>query len=386
MILRLIQLPLNSKVFFCTYKYKMSHLEVESLSKLELSLQCTLCFKIPRELPIPCCSAGHLVCRKCRRIVTDCPICRVKLQSDTSSLAGGVISNVLEESLSNLEENLECPVCIKIPRDLPIPCCEAGHIVCQNCRGRVTRCPICRGRLEANTSSLADSLVRIVNHRCKFSFHGCDVKMKLDDILIHEKTCSFKADYKCKFNAYGCNVEMELNKIDVHAKTCPERTAICPFSSCKREIQIKKYNEHSIEKGCAIKGKSGKEDGMLFVDYDWICKENLHENQEWQFSQLQVQDVSFYCEMSYLATVRSFIFRVFVPDGVETASKYTARITVAPDSRRNLKHKVPVLSIEDIPNMEGNKCWIVHYDLMRPFFDTSTSIEILVEIFETERC
>ena len=209
--------------------------------------------------------------------------------------------------------------------------------------------------------------------------------MKLDDILIHEKTCSFKADYKCKFNAYGCNVEMELNKIDVHAKTCPERTAICPFSSCKREIQIKKYNEHSIEKGCAIKGKSGKEDGMLFVDYDWICKENLHENQEWQLSQLQVQDVSFYCEMSYLANVRSFIFRVFVPHDFETASKYTARITVAPDSRRNLNNKVPVLYIEDIPNLEGNKCWIVHYDLMRPYFDTSTSIEILVEIFETER-
>ena len=34
-------------------------------------------------------------------------------------------------------EDLECPVCFSIPRELPIPSCSAGHIVCKSCRVEV---------------------------------------------------------------------------------------------------------------------------------------------------------------------------------------------------------------------------------------------------------
>ena len=44
-----------------------------------------------------------------------------------------------------IEKLLECPVCYNIPRDLPIPQCPAGHIICKTCRDPVSMCPTCRG-------------------------------------------------------------------------------------------------------------------------------------------------------------------------------------------------------------------------------------------------
>ena len=42
---------------------------------------------------------------------------------------------------------LECPICFNVPRDLPIPACSAGHIICKKCKSTVTTCPTCRRRL-----------------------------------------------------------------------------------------------------------------------------------------------------------------------------------------------------------------------------------------------
>ena len=63
------------------------------------------------------------------------------------------------------------------------------------------------------------------------------------------------------------------------------------------------------------------------------------------------------------------LYRVFLTDGVETASKFTARITVFSHASSELIHEVPVLSIEDLPGMDSSqaydKYWVVSYDEMR---------------------
>ena len=77
------------------------------------------------------------------------------------------------EGLNDLESVVECPVCLVVPRDLPIPCCPAGHIMCRSCRARVLHCPTCRRQLGDNTSSLAAALIERVKHRCQYSEFGC---------------------------------------------------------------------------------------------------------------------------------------------------------------------------------------------------------------------
>ena len=43
----------------------------------------------------------------------------------------------------NMESELECPICFELSRP-PVYQCPEGHIICHNCRPRVSRCPVCR--------------------------------------------------------------------------------------------------------------------------------------------------------------------------------------------------------------------------------------------------
>ena len=58
------------------------------------------------------------------------------------------------KSTEDLREDLECPVCLKIPRDVPIYQCNSGHIHCKECHPKIRECPICRTRLTGDTRSL----------------------------------------------------------------------------------------------------------------------------------------------------------------------------------------------------------------------------------------
>ena len=57
-------------------------------------------------------------------------------------------------STEDLKEDLECPVCLKIPKDIPIYQCTAGHIHCKDCHPSLRRCPICRIELQGENRSL----------------------------------------------------------------------------------------------------------------------------------------------------------------------------------------------------------------------------------------
>ena len=95
------------------------------------------------------------------------------------------------------------------------------------------------------------------------------------------------------------------------------------------------------------------------------------ENEDFAFFQFPVEDFKAYCDFSYVASKQSFVFRMFLPDCVEKASKYTARITISPHSSRNLVYRGPVLSIEDLPDVNSsqayNKYWFISKDVIIPF-------------------
>ena len=117
---------------------------------------------------------------------------------------------------------LECPVCSMIPRSLPVLACAAGHVVCELCGPRLVQCPLCRKSLcGRNTNTIIGSIIEIAQH-------------------------------KCKFNIFNCGVEKPLNEIEAHEKECRERTIVCPFGACKKEVQLRKYEFHSLFNQCAI--------------------------------------------------------------------------------------------------------------------------------------
>ena len=119
-----------------------------------------------------------------------------------------------------VQDIIECPVCFKIPRDLPIPACAAGHIVCQGCRNQVSHCPTCR-RPIIGSNTLVGYISNISSH-------------------------------KCSFYMFGCNHKYNYLQIKEHEELCPERTVKCPYVECKRDVQLKGFREHALSQECAI--------------------------------------------------------------------------------------------------------------------------------------
>ena len=88
---------------------------------------------------------------------------------------------------------LTCPVCLELPRHLPVPVCQNGHTICLTCsRNGLGHCPVCRcvrtrSKLlmrrarcilvslmvcrdprPRGVSFLAGRLIQVVPHRCPY--------------------------------------------------------------------------------------------------------------------------------------------------------------------------------------------------------------------------
>ena len=124
-------------------------------------------------------------------------------------------------SLDDIEDVLECVICLEFPRTTPIYQCDNGHVLCNTCHGRVTDCPTCRGRLG--------------KVRC----------------LAMEKVLA-KFPLPCKFNQYGCSVILEQKQLQQHEQICCCKPASCPLPDCSKIISGKEVMEHLYEKHACI--------------------------------------------------------------------------------------------------------------------------------------
>ena len=89
---------------------------------------------------------------------------------------------------SDLASLFECPVCFDYVLP-PILQCHAGHLVCSNCRPKLTCCPTCRGQLGGNIRNLAmEKVASTVLFPCKYSSGGCGMTL-LHTEKVNPKIC-----------------------------------------------------------------------------------------------------------------------------------------------------------------------------------------------------
>lgn len=251
----------------------------------------------------------------------------------------------MEESiLTKLEESLECPVCYNIPRELPISCCEAGHILCKSCKNKLFKCPTCRRSIKSSniTNNLAETQIMLINHKCKFSFYGCKVKMKINEIILHEKNCT-------------------------------EKTIKCPRSKCREDIQIKKFYDHTLKKGC---GESiiQQSDTEAYNFYYNIYNFNKNKNmQTMKMVNLYFHNQCFYFIISYIASTKCFMITVMLPDSNHRASQYKVKITIISQEQRKLIYEGNVVSIDKLYNIDNKienlGVWIIPYNALEPLIN-----------------
>jgi len=118
-------------------------------------------------------------------------------------------------TLEKLKENVECPVCMEIPRAGPMFVCPNGHFVCKKCK--TGSCPTCRVAMGDGKSLLAITVIENIDHKCKF---------------------------------VECEELFALDKLAAHEKICEHRIVRCPHSPCTEEIALSKLLEHLGKKTC----------------------------------------------------------------------------------------------------------------------------------------
>lgn len=120
---------------------------------------------------------------------------------------------------------LECSVCYNIPSPTTMILCLNGHVVCNKCRTRLSKCGFCKSEFKNEPfSNVLHKLLDSVQFECEFANVGCLQKVNLSDRHVHEIECKFRN--KCKYFEDGCNQNVEQNMAE-HEETCYFRPIYC---------------------------------------------------------------------------------------------------------------------------------------------------------------
>ncbi|PNF26647.1 E3 ubiquitin-protein ligase SIAH1 [Cryptotermes secundus] len=134
-----------------------------------------------------------------------------RLHSTSSSSATATNTTADSAYLASL---FECPVCFDyiLP---PISQCKNGHLICSNCRPKMTRCPTCRARLGNIRCLGMEKVASTVMFPCKHSTYGCAVALLHTEKRKHEETCEFRP-YSCPFPGSSCTWQGSLQQVVPH--------------------------------------------------------------------------------------------------------------------------------------------------------------------------
>lgn len=105
--------------------------------------------------------------------------------------------NICENSSTSTENSeLNCPVCLEIPKK-EIYLCSKGHSICGSCIETVKRCPACRTKLSGSLTNrsrnfMAEALLDKMKFECPWKDFGCEDLISRDQFCNHEETCKFR--------------------------------------------------------------------------------------------------------------------------------------------------------------------------------------------------
>jgi len=122
-----------------------------------------------------------------------------------------------KEKVNDLKKQVECPVCLDVPRKGPVFTCPNGHLVCQKCKRET--CPTCREVVGKNKSLIAIEVIEKILHDCKF-------------VECEQKFC--------------------LKTIERHEKSCRHRIVACPYAYCDQMVPLSKLLDHLQIKPCSF--------------------------------------------------------------------------------------------------------------------------------------
>ncbi|XP_020759235.2 E3 ubiquitin-protein ligase SIAH1-like [Odocoileus virginianus] len=119
-------------------------------------------------------------------------------------------------SSSDLASLFECPVCFDCALP-PILQCPNGHLICSECRSRLTRCPTCRELLTPIRNLAMEKLAVSVLFPCKYATFGCEITMPPTEKADHEEHCEFRPCC-CPCPGASCGWQGAVNAVVAHVR------------------------------------------------------------------------------------------------------------------------------------------------------------------------
>jgi len=108
----------------------------------------------------------------------------------------------------------ECPVCFDYALP-PILQCQSGHIVCSQCRQKLSSCPTCRGPLGNIRNLGMEKVADTILFPCKYQTNGCLLNLMHKHKLEHEDCCDFRP-YMCPCPGASCKWQGSLENVMSH--------------------------------------------------------------------------------------------------------------------------------------------------------------------------
>lgn len=113
---------------------------------------------------------------------------------------------------SQLLVELECPVCTNYMMP-PIRQCKSGHSICEVCRKRLPKCPLCQEKFLDSRNISLEGLAAKMHYPCVNKDSGCTAVLSLSEREQHEASCMYKG-FKCGMDR--CTWVGKYEEIETH--------------------------------------------------------------------------------------------------------------------------------------------------------------------------
>merc|ERR1719474_2381091 len=251
-----------------------------------------------------------------------------------------------ETFLRELQESVMCPVCLSIPRQPPVPCCQNGHVICSKCKDKVEVCPTCRVSMTNCVSQVAATIIQKIQHPCDFRDAGCDTRCDILSISAHEESCGF-------------------------------RLVRCPHWACDEQISLTSLTSHVISAECGDNYMAKALPYQEEIEYTRAL-DDQDGNSFWRPSLLQFQNVTFYLQVE--KQDKQWYFYVQMEGSASECEKFESRVSVckyANSDRHSISYfgKVCPIDIKGADELDAAGCGLnVRDAVMEKIFvvDTST--------------
>ena len=251
-------------------------------------------------------------------------------------------------STEDLREELECPVCYKIPTSTPIFQCDQGHIHCKLCHPKLQFCPICRIHLAETRALLAEKLLARLTMKC--SNDHCNEMLIGEKMVEHEKVCQFRS-VRCP--VLICRLEFPVQNIMAHIRTAHD---------------IVRLNDENVP--FMRKNFSLRKEKSLAPESNYWAPCHMRLNDQDFFAQIVIQDYKLY-------------FWIYAVGHENVAKDFGYKITLFnPENDVEMQFQGPMAAIDSIKDYETIGSGLVLLpNQYRPFFCENRKMNFEARIF-----